>query len=83
MQVPLQVSFRGIAHSDAVEADIRGRAEKLEQFYGRITSNRVIVETPHGHHHTGKLYHVRIDLTVPGGEIVVGRDPEAHPILGR
>jgi ribosomal subunit interface protein len=78
MQIPVQLSFRGIAHSDAVEASIRERAEKLEQFYDRITSCRVVVETPHAHHRKGRLYHVRIDLTVPGREIVVGRDPAAH-----
>ena len=78
MQLPVQISFRGVAHSDAVEESIRERAGRLEQFYGRITSCRVIVETPHAHHHKGKLYHVRIDLTVPGAEMVVGRDPAAH-----
>lgn len=78
MQLPLQISFRGIAHSDAVEASIQERAGRLEQFYGRITSCRVIVETPHKHHHKGNLFHVRIDLRVPGAEMVVGRDPAAH-----
>jgi ribosomal subunit interface protein len=78
MQIPVQLSFRGIAHSDAVEASIRERAGNLEQFYDRITSCRVVVEKPHAHHRKGSLYHVRIDLTVPGREIVVGRDPAAH-----
>jgi cold shock CspA family protein len=78
MQLPVQISFRGVAHSDAVEASIRERAGRLEQFYDRITSCRVIVESPHAHHHKGNLYHVRIDLTVPGAEIVVRRDPEEH-----
>jgi len=78
MQLPVQISFRGVAHSNAVEESIRERAGRLEQFYGRITSCRVMVETPHAHHHKGKLYHVRIDLTVPGAEMVVGRDPAAH-----
>ena len=75
---PLQISFRGFAHSDAVEASIRERAERLARFYDRIMMCRVIVETPHAHHRKGKLYHVRIDLTVPGAEMVVGRDPAAH-----
>lgn len=78
MQIPLQISFRGIDHSDAVEADLRERAGRLEQFYGRITGCRVVVEAPHARHRKGKLYHVRIDLTVPGAEIVVGRDPGLH-----
>jgi cold shock CspA family protein len=38
----------------------------------------VAVETPHRHHHRGNLFHVRIDITVPGRELVVGRSPAAH-----
>jgi ribosome-associated translation inhibitor RaiA len=36
------------------------------------------VEKPHRHHQKGTLYHVRINLTVPGKEIVVQRDPAEH-----
>src|SRR5262245_61856047 len=68
MQVPLQVSFRNMPPSPAVEADIREKAAKLEEFYDRITSVRVVVETPHRQHRQGKLFHVRIDLRVPGRE---------------
>ena len=78
MQIPVQISYRGIDHSDAVEADLRERVGRLEQFHERITGCRVVVEAPHARHHKGKLYHVRIDLTVPGAEIVVGRDPALH-----
>lgn len=78
MQIPLQISFRGVDPSDAVESEVRARAERLEQFHDRITGCRVVVEAPHVHHHKGKIYHVRIDLTVPGAEIVVGRDPGQH-----
>ncbi|MDX1697606.1 MAG: HPF/RaiA family ribosome-associated protein, partial [Thiohalobacterales bacterium] len=56
--------------SDAIEARIREKAEKLEQFYDHIMGCRVMVEAPHGHHHQGRLYQVRIDLTVPDGELV-------------
>lgn len=74
MQQPLQISFRHMEPSIAVEAKIREKASKLEQFYDRIMGCRVVVEAPHRHHHQGKLYHVRIDLTVPGGELVVSRE---------
>ena len=47
MQVPVQVSFHGCDHSDAVESEIRGRIDKIEALYGRITSCRVVVELPH------------------------------------
>jgi ribosome-associated translation inhibitor RaiA len=57
---------------------IRERAEALERFFGRIISGRVVVECCHPHGQQGRLYHVRVDLKIPGHEIVVGRDPGAH-----
>jgi len=78
MKQALQITFRDIQKSDAIEADIREKAAKLDQFYDSIMSGRVIVEAPHGHHHKGKLYHVIVDLTVPDGELVVNRDPSGR-----
>jgi cold shock CspA family protein/ribosome-associated translation inhibitor RaiA len=79
MQVPLQITFRGIPPSDAVEARIRKKMGKLEKLYDRIMACRVMVETPHRRHAHGKLYHVRIDLAVPGGVLVINREPhERH-----
>lgn len=74
MQLPLQITFRHMDHSPALEERIRQRAEELDQFFDRITSCRVVVECRHPRHQQGKLFEVRIDLTVPGAEIVVGRD---------
>ena len=79
MQLPLQITFRDIPHSPAIEAAIRAKAAKLDQYYGRVMNCRVMVEAPHTHHHKGKLYHVRIDLTVPDGELVVSRNPGKDP----
>ena len=79
MQLPVQISFRDMEPSGAVEAKIRERVAKLERFYDRIMGCRVVVESPHRHHHQGKLFHVRVDLTVPGGEFAVTREPaERH-----
>ncbi len=52
------------------------KQEKLESFCDRITSCRVIVEAPHRHHHKGKAFQVRIDLSAPGREIVINRAPK-------
>jgi ribosomal subunit interface protein len=73
MRLPLQITFRNMAPSPALEERIRGRAEELERFFDRITSCRVVVECRHRRHHQGKLFEVRIDLTVPGHEIAGGR----------
>jgi cold shock CspA family protein/ribosome-associated translation inhibitor RaiA len=78
MPIPLQVSFRNMPPSPAVEADIREKTAKLEEFYDRITSVHVVVETPHRQHRQGKLFHVRIDVRVPGRELVVRREPAEH-----
>ena len=76
MEIPLKITFRNMPPSKAVEASIREKAGKLESFYDRIMSCRVIVEAPHRHHHKGKAYQVRIDITVPGGELVINRAPK-------
>ncbi|GIW70768.1 MAG: raiA ribosome-associated inhibitor A [Planctomycetota bacterium] len=75
MQIPLEIAFRGVEPSPAIEQKIREKAAKLERFYDRITSCRVAVELPHQQHRKGNQYRVRIELTVPGREIVVARDP--------
>lgn len=76
MQTPLQITFRNMEPSAAVEARVRDRVEKLDRYYDRIMGCHVVVESPHRHHHQGKVFHVRIDLTVPRGEIVVKREAE-------
>jgi ribosomal subunit interface protein len=79
MQLPIQVTFRVVPHSDAVEQYVRRRAAKLETFSPRITSCRVVVESPHMHSQSGRHFRVRVDLTVPGGEVVVGHAPGDEP----
>jgi ribosomal subunit interface protein len=73
MQIPLEISFRNMDPSPAVEARIREKAEKLERFHDRIIGCTVVVEAPHRHQHKGKLYTVRIDISVPGKDVVVDR----------
>src|SRR3972149_8666755 len=74
MQIPLQITIRDVEHSEALEAHIRDKANKLDEFFNHIMSCRVVVEVPHKHHHQGKQFNVRIDIGVPGSEIVVNRD---------
>jgi len=75
MQPNLQITFRDLPKSEAIEANIREKAEKLGSFYDRINRCSVMIESPHRHHHKGKHYHVRIDISLPGHELVVNRDP--------
>ena len=78
MQIPLQITFRGIEGTESIEANIREKAEKLEQFAEHITSCRVVIDSPHKHHHKGKIFTAGIDITLPGGEIIASRHPDEH-----
>jgi cold shock CspA family protein len=80
--IPIQITFRGLQPSDALEADVRERVTWLEQFHEGIVRCRVLVEIPHRHRHDGRHFHVRIELTVPGGDpIVVSHEPSLHARL--
>jgi len=77
--IPVQVTFRNVPSAPEIEEDIRARAQKLEKFYAPLTSCRVLVEAPARHRQKGYPFHIRIDLTVPEGEIVVKREPTLNP----
>jgi ribosome-associated translation inhibitor RaiA/cold shock CspA family protein len=75
MQKPLEISFTNMEASPAVEEDIRRRVAKLEKIYDRIVHCRVSVELLHRQHRTGNVFEVHIELALPGGELVVSREP--------
>jgi ribosome-associated translation inhibitor RaiA len=74
MQTQPQVSFDDLPIDDAVRDAALDHISELERFSDRITGCHVVVAQPHRHHREGRLYSIRIDLIVPGGEIVVNRD---------
>jgi len=76
MQMPLEIAFHGLPHDDRVESVIRERTAKLDGHFGRITSCRVAVERPHKSKGPGTGYAVRVDLRIPGQELVVRRDAD-------
>jgi ribosomal subunit interface protein len=74
MKLPLQITSRNVSLSDAAEQAIREKAAKLDHFYDQIMGCRVLVEAPHRHQNHGNQYNVRLDITVPGSEIVIKRE---------
>lgn len=70
MKLPLQIHFAEVDRSEAVEADIRRRVDKLEALSEKVTACRVHVAHEGRHHHQGRLFKVGVDLTFPGAEIV-------------
>jgi ribosome-associated translation inhibitor RaiA/cold shock CspA family protein len=73
MKLPIQVTFHGVDASEALEAATRAKAEKLEQFCPGLTACRVHIEQPAKHPQQGRLFTVKLDVTMPGHELVVGR----------
>ena len=74
MEKPLQITIRGMEHSEALDAHIREKALKLEEFYPRMIGCHVTVDEPHRHHQQGGQLEVRIDIHLPGhAHVVVNR----------
>jgi cold shock CspA family protein len=75
MDSPLEIAFHNLTPSLALEEDIRKRVAKLERLYPRLAGCRVAVEAPHKQHRTGNIYETHIEMHVPGGKLVVSREP--------
>lgn len=76
MQTQPQISFDDLPVDEDVRDAALDHIAQLEKMSDRITGCHVVVAQPHRHHRDGRLYSVRVDLVVPGGEIVVNR---SHP----
>ena len=74
MQTQAQVSFDDIPIDEAVRDAVLEHIDHLERFCDRITSCHVVIAQPHRHHREGRLYSVRVDVRVPGGEIIINRE---------
>jgi ribosome-associated translation inhibitor RaiA len=70
MPIPLQITVLNVPRSAALEARVRRMADKLEKIHSRIVSCRVNIEQLRRHRSTARLFHVRVDLRIPGKEIV-------------
>ena len=73
MQTQPQVSFDDLPVDEAVREIILDHVAELERFSDRITGCHVVVAQPHRHRRHGRLWSIRVDLAVPGGEIAINR----------
>jgi ribosome-associated translation inhibitor RaiA len=79
MPFPLQIIFKDIDPSPALEARIREKSARLERFKQGIQRCQVTVEAPHRHHHQGRLYNVRVEVFAPDGDVIATRaSPRDH-----
>lgn len=66
MDVPPEIAFRNVEPTEALRSLIDEGIESLEKVHPRLTSCRVMVEEM-----SRGFPHVRLDIGVPGGELVV------------
>jgi len=84
MQLPVTIAYRGVEKSEEIDQLILERAAHLEKFCDHINRCDVAIEQPNHAHHKGNQFRVRIDVTVPGHELVADEkqlDSGAHAAL--
>jgi ribosome-associated translation inhibitor RaiA len=81
MKRPLQVTFRNMAVSSVLEEEVLARSRWLETFCPEIIGCRVLFEVPHRHRAAGRPVHIRIELSVPGDDIIVRHRPTKPLVL--
>jgi ribosomal subunit interface protein len=80
-QIPIQVNFRNMDRSPGMEQHIHEKVAVIEHLHPRIVACRVTIE-PNSHRHgRAGAFHVGIDVTVPGAELVVTHEPAQHEEL--
>jgi cold shock CspA family protein len=78
MQTPVQVDYHGGPVPAHIRDSVATHVAGLEKRFGRITTCRVSVKPPTGHHRTGGPYEVTIHLALPNRrEVTVDRHTNA------
>ena len=73
MTIQNQITVRDINHTKIPEDLVQKRTQKLQHLFQPINNCRVVVSLPEKRHHSGALYNVNINLSVPGKKLVVNR----------
>jgi hypothetical protein len=76
VSIPVQIAYRGMEPSEALNGLVLREAAKLEKFFDGIVSCRALIENQQGHHHAGPLYHVRLNVVVPGTDLAIVTEPD-------
>ena len=73
----IEISYTDFPATESLNQIINDKIETLEKVYSRISHCKVVVSSPH-RHHKNKIYHVQIQLSVPGADLVVNREAEKN-----
>lgn len=74
-EVPVEVVFRNLDASPAIESLVRQKAAKLREYSSRLMNCRVVVALPNRRQKQGKIFAVSIELVLPTGNLWINRTP--------
>lgn len=83
MKPAVDVIYRDLDASAALNEVISKKLEKLSRFSDQIIHSRVVLDTPHNHKHKGKQYRASIELDLKGHPIAVTQDDESIHVAVR
>lgn len=78
MQLPIEITYRGVAKSDEIDNLIRAKAARLDRFCDHISRCDVAVEQPNYQQSSGNPFRVRVDVTVPPGHELVADEKQTE-----
>jgi ribosome-associated translation inhibitor RaiA len=79
MKISVQVTFRHMDSSTAVEAAIHEQVERLERRHPGIDTCHVTIDAPHRHHQQGRHFQVRVQADGHGVAAVASRGSDLDP----
>ena len=83
MKPAVDVIYRDLDSSAALNAVINKKIDKLNRFNDQILHSRVVLDIPHNHKHKGKQFRASIELDLRGGAVAVTQDDESIHIAVR
>ena len=69
--IPLKLTLRHSGHSAGLLEEVQRGSDRLAELRARVSRCDVLLESPSHHHRHGSQWRARIDLTIPGKEILV------------
>src|SRR5437868_15384143 len=78
MQLPVNITYRGLDKTESIHDLVQDYAARLEKFCDHINRCDVAIEQPNHAHRKGNPYRVRIDVTVAKGHELVAEDSETQ-----
>jgi cold shock CspA family protein/ribosome-associated translation inhibitor RaiA len=76
MQLPVEISYRGVEKSEDIDTLIRDKASRLDRFCDHIIRCDVAVERPNHAQQSGNPFRVRVDVTIPPGHELVADEKQ-------